>query len=67
MPKINGLDLAREIITIRPEIPIILCTGGSGDITSKAQAAGINEFVMKPLKTQTLAKALRRALDKDKG
>jgi PAS domain S-box-containing protein len=64
MPKLTGMHLARELLTIRNNIPIILCTGHS-DSTSpeKAKKAGIREFLMKPIEKQQLATAVRRVLD----
>ena len=64
MPKLTGLNLARKILTIRNNIPIILCTGHS-DSTSpeKAKEAGIKEFLIKPLGKQQLAAVVRRVLD----
>jgi PAS domain S-box-containing protein len=64
MPKLTGLDLARKLLTIRNNIPIILCTGHN-DSTSpeKAKEAGIKEFLIKPLGKQQLAEVVRRVLD----
>ena len=63
MPNMTGEELAREILGIRPGIPIILCTGFSENMSEgKAKALGIREFVMKPLVIMDLAKAIRRAL-----
>jgi PAS domain S-box-containing protein len=64
MPNMTGDKLAQELIRIRPEIPIIICTGFSEHITEeKAKTIGIREFAMKPLVIRDLAKAIRRALD----
>jgi len=64
MPKMTGLELAQAIITRRPELPVILCTGCTEDMTHRAHAAGINEFIFKPLKVHDLAETLRRVFDK---
>jgi PAS domain S-box-containing protein len=65
MPYMTGDTLAIEIMKIRPDIPVILCTGFSERITKdKAKALGIREFVLKPLMMQDLAKKVREALDK---
>ncbi|MBI5186849.1 MAG: response regulator [Nitrospinae bacterium] len=67
MPKITGEALAGEMLRIRPDLPIILCTGFSYVINEeKAKAMGIREFVMKPLLVRELAEAVRRALDGEK-
>jgi DNA-binding NtrC family response regulator len=64
MPKMTGAALAREILEIRPDIPIILCTGFSEIISEQAsRAIGIRKFIMKPMNRQVLAKAVREALD----
>ncbi len=64
MPNLTGDKLAREIISIRPDIPIILCTGFSEKINEdKARAMGLREFMLKPLVMAELSKAIRNALD----
>ena len=61
MPGLTGYDLAREILAIRPDIPIILCTGYSSTISKeKALSQGIREFVMKPLTSQNLVQTIRQ-------
>jgi CheY-like chemotaxis protein len=64
MPFMTGFDLAKEIKAIRPEIPIILCTGfsESADVR-RAEALGINETLMKPLVLGDLARIIRQVLD----
>jgi len=64
MPKLAGLSLARKLLTIRPDIPIILYTGHSDAVSpEKAKKAGVKEFLMKPLARKELAEAIRRVLD----
>ena len=64
MPKMTGDHLAREIIKIRANIPIILCTGYSKKISEgKAEASGVRALVMKPVVAEQLAKIVRRVLD----
>ncbi len=64
MPKMTGKELARQILAVRPDIPVILCTGFSELINEEeAQAIGIREFIMKPFQTQELADVMRKALD----
>ena len=50
MPEMNGRELAREILTLSPDLPIILCTGNS-EIFSSEQALdqGIQGYVPKPI------------------
>jgi len=65
MPKMTGERLAQELISIRPDIPIILCTGFSEQINEqKAKAIGIKAFLMKPLTVNQLAKTVRAVLEK---
>ena len=64
MPHMTGEELANELMFIRPDIPIILCTGFSRRVTEKkAKAMGIQAFVLKPILRQELAETIRRVLD----
>lgn len=64
MPGITGKDLARELLQIRPDLPIILCTGFSEIISEEeAKALGIKEFLMKPLSLRAIATAMRNVLE----
>lgn len=67
MPEITGMRLAEKMLELRRDIPIILCTGYSEMVSAeKARAAGIREFLMKPLMIQELAYIVRRVLDMGK-
>ena len=64
MPNMTGDRLAGELMNIRPDIPIILCTGFSEKISrERADALGIKGFLMKPIAMKDLAKTIRKALD----
>ncbi len=64
MPDMTGMDLAREILSERPSLPIILYTGYSTSIDGgEVRAIGIREFMMKPLSMTNLALTVRRVLD----
>jgi len=64
IPNMTGDELAKELMGIRPDLPIILCTGFSELINEhKAKAMGIRAFVMKPIVQREMAKAVRKALD----
>ncbi len=64
MPGMTGADLARRMIQIRPDIPIVLCTGYSTVISEeKAKSIGIKEFALKPLSKKNLAALIRKVLD----
>ena len=63
MPAMTGVELARQLLAIRPGVPIILCTGFSETVgEQQAKALGIRGFVMKPLSVNDLAVACRNAL-----
>jgi len=65
MPGLTGEALSRELLRIRPELPIILCTGFSHIMTAeKAKALGIQAYLMKPLAIRDLASIVRHVLDK---
>jgi len=64
MPQIIGTELSKEARRIRPELPIILCTGFSVQISEKeAEEMGIRRFLTKPLALLVLAQAIREVLD----
>jgi len=64
MPHMTGAELAKHLLGIRPDIPIIMCTGFSDQINNEeAMKIGIFDFIMKPVDKTTLALAVRRALD----
>jgi PAS domain S-box-containing protein len=64
MPGMTGIQIAREFLALRRDIPIILCTGHSETVTpEEAQAVGIREFLMKPVNKTEFAKTIRRVLD----
>jgi len=68
MPGMPGSDLCAELLGIRNDIPIILYTGHSETVSpEKAREMGAREFLMKPVKRQELASAVRRVVDGDKG
>jgi len=64
MPDMTGVDLARRMLLIRPDLPIILCSGYSNIIDEKSvKSFGIREFAFKPLTKGTFAKLIRKVLD----
>ncbi|MCP3951694.1 MAG: response regulator, partial [Desulfobacterales bacterium] len=65
MPNMSGDQLASELIIIRPDIPILLCTGFSERISGeRATTLGIKGFLMKPVVMKELSKMIREVLDK---
>lgn len=66
MPKMSGEELAAEVMKIKPNLPIILCTGFSNKISEKqAKEMGIKEFCLKPLDRKHLANMIRKVLDEN--
>ncbi len=64
MPGITGIELAREIGAVKPDLPVILCTCFSEAQTrQEAEAAGIKYFLGKPIMMRELADVVRRALE----
>jgi CheY-like chemotaxis protein len=64
MPILTGADLARELLRLRPNLPIVLMSGFSEAITpDSARDLGIRGLVKKPIVTRDLAVTLRNALD----
>jgi PAS domain S-box-containing protein len=63
MPNMTGIELAKRMMSIKKDIPIILCTGFSEVISSEsAKAMGIREFVMKPIIKNEMAETIRRVI-----
>lgn len=66
MPHMTGIELARVVRTIRPDIPIILCTGYSDLVTPDTTGFfGIDQFLTKPFAKRDLVVAVQKALKKD--
>ncbi|MBW1695336.1 MAG: response regulator [Deltaproteobacteria bacterium] len=64
MPNMTGDALAEKLKEIRPDIPVILCTGHSDLVTKeKALSKDIKDFLMKPLSMRHLATSVRKILD----
>ncbi len=64
MPGLTGIELSKAIQSIRPDIPIILCTAFHGITAEEAEAAGICEVAFKPIVMSELAEVIRRVLDR---
>ena len=66
MPYLSGVELAEEILKIKSDLKIILCTGHSSVITEEgALAIGIKKYLKKPVNRSTLANIVRQVLDGD--
>ena len=65
MPQWTGLELAEQILDLRPGIPIILCTGfGDGMLQEKAEKIGIRHILMKPLIISQMVRTVRETLER---
>lgn len=66
MPKLTGLNLARKLLEIRPELPIILCTGYATEgIEREIDAAGVRGYIKKPINPSGLLKMIAETLSTD--
>ena len=64
MPNMTGTQLAKKLLAIRPDIPIIICSGFSEIMDEQeVKKLGIRGFVMKPVVKKELAKKIREVLD----
>ena len=64
MPGMNGAELIRSVRQIRPEIPIILCTGFSEFMNAdNTEALGSSRYIMKPVTQKQINQAIRSLLD----
>jgi CheY-like chemotaxis protein len=65
MPVMAGDRLAQNILELRSDIPIIMCTGYNQSITEeKAKGIGISGYILKPFRMSLLAETVRKVLDK---
>lgn len=64
MPKMNGNELAKEILSIRGDMGVILCSGYNADLsTTRALAPGIRKYLQKPIDGEYLLVLIRDILD----
>jgi PAS domain S-box-containing protein len=67
MPNMTGDTLAKEVKSIKPNIPVIICTGFSERMNQgRVQAIGIMGLLMKPIIKSDMAKMVRKVLDDTK-
>jgi CheY-like chemotaxis protein len=67
MPHLTGLQLAGQLKQIRPDLPVILCTGFSENIDElNYKSRGINDFLMKPIARNEMARVVRSVLDRNR-
>nr|MDA3790353.1 response regulator [Desulfobacula sp.] len=67
MPQMTGVNLSEKLMDIRPDIPIIICTGYSALVDEeKAKELGLAAYVMKPINMSEVARTIRKVLDRNK-
>lgn len=67
MPGMTGDLLSAAIVKVRPDIPVILCTGYKKEMSNqKAKEMGICAITQKPFSMSSLAKTIRKVLDESK-
>ena len=65
MPEMNGLEIAREVRTLRPDMPVVLATGYTSTLNHQHLLdAGICELLEKPVSMTALADVLERVFGK---
>lgn len=63
MPNLTGVDLAHQLKEIRPDLPIILCTGSDENITEeRARNIGIDGFLIKPVFKSQMEQVIQQVL-----
>jgi PAS domain S-box-containing protein len=63
MPEMTGDQMVRQMLAIRRQMPIIVCTGFSEIFDQQqAQTIGIRKTLMKPVTMEALARAVREVL-----
>ncbi len=67
MPHMTGFDLSRGLLAVKPDLPVILCSGYPGAVNEqKARDAGIRRFVMKPVTVGELSRTIQEVLKGDR-
>jgi len=63
MPNMTGIELAEALLNIRPDIPVILCTGFSEQGSNQTtRPSNITNILMKPVTLKDLSQTVRNAL-----
>ncbi len=64
MPDVTGVELAQAMLAVRPDLPVILCTGYTSALSEdEVCSLGIKSFIEKPVSKELLARTVRRLLD----
>ncbi|MGE4292472.1 MAG: response regulator [Desulfovibrio sp.] len=68
MPNLTGVELSQELLKIRPDLPVILCTGFSDTNTvERARSLGICDVIMKPILKSKLVQSVSGLLETPPG
>jgi CheY-like chemotaxis protein len=63
MPRMSGMEVAQQLLGLRPDLPVILYTGYNDEITEEQViAAGVRALVSKPVDTAALHRLVERLL-----
>ncbi len=63
MPELSGFDLTRELLQIRHDISVIICSGDTSyETKNKINAVGAKAFIAKPATIQTIASTVKKVL-----
>jgi PAS domain S-box-containing protein len=63
MPDLTGAELTERVRQIRPDLPVVICSGFTAQLTAeRIEELGINEFLLKPITRKQLGEAIQRAL-----
>ena len=63
MPEMTGMQLADKVLAIRPDLPVILCSGYSAIVNGdRAKISGLSAYLQKPISRNTLLREVAKAL-----
>jgi len=64
MPNMSGSELIVEVLNVRPDMPIVLCSGYSNKVSEENyKDKSINTYLSKPYSKKLLSEAVRKVLD----
>jgi signal transduction histidine kinase len=68
MPGMTGLELAAQLLRVRPGLEVIMATGFAGDLTEEQlRTRGLAAMVRKPFEMRGLARVLQHAFERQRG
>jgi len=66
MPGMSGSELTKNLLQIKPDLPVVLCTGFSDAVSdARAKQVGFRGYLLKPIDMREMARAVRNALTED--